>query len=278
MKLRSGKVVDRASLTRVELVKEHHRRGHEHLSVTQTIKNICLAKKGWNAMRSEVVSAIADCECQPHVQAATVLKTDQATSPVLASPQRAVLEEIVQGVTAIIEAPVSPNHVLPSPLMSDDYVEATPPHIVNARRRLNFDEDPEPELVIDEDPEPELVINDEPETLPQHHYTFPRSIDQVRYVFDDNFPFSDSSRTKYNKAVSDIMSALHDNSITESMASCGFTAFDSDLFGLFEAVRLTSGIEFDYVVTTTKYYQAMCARRLSKKIAPMCEQYYEDEE
>jgi hypothetical protein len=176
------------------------------------------------------------------------------------------VEEIVQGVTAIIDAPVSPDHIPPSPLMSDDFVEATPPPIVNARRRLNFDVDPEPELVIDE------------ESLPQHQYTFPRTIDQVRYVFDVNFPFSDAARSKYNKAVAEIMSALHDNSITESMASCGFTAFDTDLFGLFEAVRLTSGIEFDYIVTTTKYYQAMCSRRLSKKIALMCEQYYKDEE
>jgi hypothetical protein len=107
---------------------------------------------------------------------------------------------------------------------------------------------------------------------------FPHSLEDLEYTFDDSVGFILEDKQKYNQVVGDIMKTIDDNYLTESLILAtdeeDRSKIEKQILGLLAALRASSGIEPRFVVTRTKFYQAVMAHRVIRLANEISQQYF----
>jgi hypothetical protein len=112
--------------------------------------------------------------------------------------------------------------------------------------------------------------------------SFPLRLDEVHYSFDDQVDFTTGDRTKYIEVVKDIMRTIDESYLTESLILATEAEHrskaENQILGLLVALRASSGIEHTYVVTRSKFYQAIMAHRVIRLAQELRENVFRHEE
>jgi hypothetical protein len=194
-----------------------HFRGHEHLSVKETVRNIKYSGYEWSNMLKHVRAFVAGCECRKGR-----LNTEQ------------------EGTANVSLDDVSPQ--------------------IDVSRCRVFVPTPDDDV----------------------RASFPTRLEEVNYSFDDQVGFTTYDRTQYIEVVKDIMRTIDEAYVTESLILASEpmhrSKIENQILGLLVALRASSGIEHTYVVTRSKFYQAIMAHRVIRLAQDLSQQVFRKEE